>query len=99
MDLHNLYIAGLDRVEPDPREEYRDSIIKVNNVNLASLRMKKAEPGVMPEEIPREQEVQEETAESVTKQTESQKELLVKNIDSLNISLFVCGKCQSKFKR
>ena len=88
MDLNNLYIAGLDRVEVDPREEYRDLIIKVNNVNLASLRMKKAEPGVMPEEIPREQDVQEETAESVTKQTESQKELLVKNIDSLNISLF-----------
>jgi hypothetical protein len=38
MDLHNLSISGLDRVEPDPREYYRDIVIKVNNMDLTALR-------------------------------------------------------------
>ena len=37
MDLHNLEIAGLSRVEPDPREEYRSSVIKVNNIDLSTM--------------------------------------------------------------
>ena len=38
MDLHNLSLTGMDRVEPDPREDYRDSIIRENNINFASLK-------------------------------------------------------------
>ena len=37
MDLHNLNIAGLSRVEPDPREEYRTSVIEINNMDLSML--------------------------------------------------------------
>ena len=99
MDLHNLCISGLDRVEPDPREDYRESIVKVNNIDISSLRNCKSlsesekcldviDPN--PEKEAANQDVHPESI--------SQEEQLLNKLKSLDISLFTCDICKSKFK-
>lgn len=38
LDLHNLKIDGLDACEPDPRSEYRWSLVKVEEVDLTKVK-------------------------------------------------------------
>ena len=92
MDLHNLCISGLDRVEPDPREDYRESILKVNNLDMSSLRNSKSLSAS--EKSP---EVTYPTTETETANV-NEEEQLVKKLKSLDISIFTCEICKSQYK-
>ena len=97
MDLHNLTIAGLSRVEPDPREEYRRSIIKTNNMDLSMLKKTK-ECEAQEEEKSEESDLQVNTVacvEAGSNEVDEAAELL-KNLDVNNFQCPICGKPYKK---
>ena len=94
MDLHNLAIAGFSRVEPDPREEYRTSIIKPNNMDLSRLNAQKKEKKLRDEEASG-QLLQ--TEKPVGEDSGMNKVLAM--LGGLDIDTLKCPVCEEPFKR
>ena len=92
MDLHNLNIAGLSRVEPDPREEYRTSVIKINNMDLSMLTKAKESE----EESGHKLET-EGYAEAGSKEVDVNE--VVEMLQDLDVNPYKCPLCSQSYKK
>ena len=96
MDLHNLQIAGLSRVEPDPREEYRSSVMKTNNMDMSQLnqqkKAKECEGTISGEMADGGQQLQQGQVEEDVNQ-------VTVMLGELEVDTFKCPICEQPFKR